>query len=744
MQHSEGGIQHNRGVIASFTIMILFMALLGALAVHSIKSQEQVTEDIYHHPFSMSIAVGDINTLVSRMQLDLLIIATSGSAAEVRQLSDQLDRDEKQMQSLFDLVLERALGEQEKIRQAHQTYLGWKPLRDRLIALAGQPHDEAVIASAMQENTRYVHQLNDQMQVLTDFAANQADTFHLGAKEDSDQDLLLIYLMLAGIILVSLAIAVYVVRSLSRSQRAAQQHLEAIAESENKYRELLDAAPDGIVIVGRDRCIRMVNRQATRMFGYEADELLEQPIDQLVPANYRERHVEWADQYLDIPNAHGIRQGRRLDGCRKDGTIFPVSISLSPVELGGDTLVTAVVRDLTDELKMEMKFRESQKMEAIGTLVGGIAHDFNNILASIIGNVYLAGTESPDVVVDKLQVIEKQAERAAGIVQQLLSFSRQGFLRQQQVPLAPLVRQKIEEAGKLLPGRYRFDVEITGEKITTEGDPDLLGQLVTGLVSNAIDAAADHSEPVITISLKRVNMDRKLKLRHPQASQSVYACLTVSDNGAGIAEKDLSHIFEPFYTTKEVGQGSGLGLSMILGAIQSHHGMIDVESRPGEGSTFRIYLPLAVAGSGRRPAQRQSAAPSTQPQRQTVLVADDEADVLDVIQRSLELQEFEVITADNGLDAVEAFLADPKHVDLVVLDVLMPRLDGVAAAHRIREVRPDLPIIFITGFDREVIRQHNVDELEHSTIITKPFSVKELQQAVHTLLQRTPKKDDKP
>jgi len=738
-------MQHNRGVVASFAIMIFFMALLGAFAVHSIKSQEQVTEDIYHHPFSMSIAVGDINTLLSRMQRDLLIITTSGSAAEIHQLSDQLGRDEKQMQSLFDLVLERALGNQEQIRQARQTYQGWKSLRDRLIELAGQTHDEADIARAMQENTHYVQQLNAQMQALTDFAANQADSFHMGSKQDSDQDLLLIYLLLAGIILVSVAIAVYVVTSLRRSQRDALKHLEAVAESENKYRELLDAAPDGIVIVGRDRRIRMVNRQATRMFGYETGELLEQPIDQLVPAQYRDRHAQWANQYLEMPNAHGIRQGRRLDGCRKDGSIFPVSISLSPVTLGGDMLVTAVVRDLTDELKMEMKFRESQKMEAIGTLVGGIAHDFNNILASIIGNVYLAGAESPEVVVNKLRVIENQAERAAGIVQQLLSFSRKGFLRLQQVPLAPLVRQKIEEAGKLLPGRYRFDVEITDEEIATEGDPDLLGQLVTGLVSNAIDAVADHPEPVITISLKRVNMDRKLKLRHPEAALSAYAGLTVTDNGAGIAEKDLQHIFEPFYTTKEVGQGSGLGLSMILGAIQSHHGMIDVESHPGAGSTFRIYLPLAVAATVKRPERRQSAAaPSTRPQHQTVLVADDEADLRDVMRRALELKEFEVITADDGIEAVEAFLADPKQVNLVILDVLMPRLDGAAAAHRIREVRPDLPIIFITGYDREVIRQHSVDELDHSTIITKPFSMEELLQAIHALLQRTPEPDDKP
>jgi len=737
-------MQHNRGVIASFTVMILFMGLLGAFAVHAIKSQEQVTEDIYHHPFSMSIAVGDINTLLSRMQRDLLIITTSGSAAEINQLRDQLGRDEQQMQSLFDLVLERALGEQEKIRQARQGYLSWKPLRDRLIALAAQPHDEADIARAMQENTHHVQQLNAQMQALTDFAANQADSFHSNSKQDSDQDLLLIYLLLAGIILVSLAIAVYVVRSLSRSQRAAQQHLEAVAESENKYRELLEAAPDGIIIVGRDRRIRMVNRQATRMFGYETGELLEQPIDRLVPANYRERHAGWANQYLEMPNAHGIRQGRRLDGCRKDGSIFPVSISLSPVELGGETLVTAVARDLTDELKLETKFRESQKMEAIGTLVGGIAHDFNNILASIIGNVYLAGTDSPEVVVEKLQVIEKQAERAAGIVQQLLSFSRQGFLRLQQVPLAPLVRQRIEEAGKLLPGRYSFNVEIKGEEIVTEGDPDLLGQLVTGLVSNAIDAVADHPEPAITVSLNRVNMDRRLKLRHPEATQSAYACLTVTDNGSGIAEKDLPHIFEPFYTTKEVGQGSGLGLSMIQGAIQSHHGMIDVESRPGAGSTFRIFLPLAVAGTGRRPAHRQGAAASTPPGRQSVLVADDEADLRDVMRRSLELQEFEVVTADNGLDAVEAFLADPKQVDLVVLDVLMPHLDGVAAARRIREVRPDLPIIFITGYDRNAIRKHGIDELDHSTIITKPFSMEELLQAVHALLQSAPEADGKP
>jgi len=739
----EGRMLHNRGVVASFTIMILFMGLLGAFAVHAIKSQEQVTEDIYHHPFSMSIAVGDINTLLSRMQRDLLIITTSGSAEEISQLREQLVRDEQQMQSLFDLVLERALGEQEQIRRAHQTYLGWKPLRDRLIALAGQPHGEADIARAMQENTNYVQQLNAQMQALTDFAANQANTFHQGSKQDSDQDLLLIYLLLAGIILVSLAIAVYVVISLRRSQHAAEQHLKAVAESENKYRELLEAAPDGIIIVGRDRRIRMVNRQATRMFGFGSGELLEQSIDQLVPANYRERHVGWANQYLEMPNAHGIRQGRRLDGCRKDGTIFPVSISLSPVELGGETLVTAVIRDLTDELKMEMKYRESQKMEAIGTLVGGIAHDFNNILASIIGNVYLAGSDSPEAVVDKLQVIEKQAERAAGIVQQLLSFSRQGFLRMQQVPLAPLVHQRIEEAGKLLPGRYRFDVEITAEEITTEGDPDLLGQLVTGLVSNAIDAVADQAEPVITISLKRVNMDRKLKLRHPEASQSAYACLTVTDNGSGIAEKDLPHIFEPFYTTKEVGQGSGLGLSMILGAVQSHHGMIDVESRLGAGSTFCIYLPLAVTGSGKRTAHRRSTAPATPPGRLTVLVADDEADLRDVMRSSLELKKFEVITADNGLEAVEAFLADPKQPDLVVLDVLMPGLDGVAAAQRIREVRPDVPIIFITGYDREVIRQHNVDELEHSTIITKPFNMKELLQAIHALLPGSPKADDK-
>ena len=464
----------NRRVIVAFGIVIAFTAALGAYALNAVWRLYEHAEAIYLHPIAVSNAMRQVDIDMISIRHDLQAIADG----DTQHLRDLRAREADALRQ-FDVAGDRFLGDGAWIARARRAFIGWQPLYTREIRLVRQHVPAEAIAEVEEGNDAYLARMDGLMQPVIDFAARKADFLQADAGRRARRDLWWISTLLALATLVSIGIATYVVFSLKKARRKGEEYLSIIAANEQKYRELIDAAPDGIVIVDGRQRIHMVNRQAERMFGYDAGALVGKSIEGLVPSPLRERHVNWVGQYLQNPVARDVKQGRRLDACRRDGSLFPASVSLSPVVLGGEMLVTASVRDMSDDIAIEKKLRDAQKMEAVGTLVGGIAHDFNNILASIMGTIYLARLNDSKLNV-RLDAVEREAERASGIVRKLLSFARKGILQKQELRLAPLVDAAVERFRQSLDQPLRLDVALVLDEDdgVIEGDPEQIEQIV--------------------------------------------------------------------------------------------------------------------------------------------------------------------------------------------------------------------------------------------------------------------------
>jgi len=373
-------------------------------------------------------------------------------------------------------------------------------------------------------------------------------------------------------------------------------------------------------------------------------------------------------------------------------------------------------------LLMERQFNQAQKMEAIGTLVGGIAHDFNNTLAGIVGNLYLAkqgATTLPDVV-EKLDRIEVLSLRSSETVKNLLAFAHKTHLETAPVGLGSFIKEAIKLNRVSVPESVNLTYHVSDEDLTVNGDVTQLHQVLLNLINNAFHATEGMAEQNISVSVERFNADEQFLQKHAVASGH-FARIAVSDNGRGIAADVIEHIFEPFFTTKEVGKGTGLGLAMVYGSIKSQHGIIEVESEPGCGATFNVFLPLIENEEG---VDFASSDDPVQGQGESILLADDEEGLLVATCEVLESLGYRVFSAADGQQAVSLYREKREEIDLVILDVVMPRLGGIMAAQQIREIDPAARVVFVTGYDEKSFSGGG-EELHHP-VIHKPYAIEEL------------------
>ena len=392
-------------------------------------------------------------------------------------------------------------------------------------------------------------------------------------------------------------------------------------------------------------------------------------------------------------------------------------------------------RKQTEEEKklLESQLLQSQKMEAMGNLVGGIAHNFNNALAGITGNLYLAkkGAEELPKVVEKLTRAEKLAFQTGETIQQLLSFTRKGIVQKKSIPVAPFLKETIKLHQMTIPENISLQVEVEDLTLVVNGDVSQLQQVLLNLIINARDAVKDVKHPSITIKLSKFYADKDYLKKHPYVKDQNFVCISVRDNGCGIAEQDLQRIFEPFFTTKGVGRGTGLGLSMVFGAIKSHGGHIEVNSVPDKGSLFEIYLPIHEAVEAVLPKNTEDR--NILGNREKILLVDDNEMVLEIGKALLEELNYKVLTAKDGQEAVATYRAFKDVIDMLVLDVVMPKMGGVEALRIIRQEDPEVKAIFCTGYDKlNVVTEDEGISLE--SVITKPFSISELSQKLKSTL----------
>jgi len=500
-------------------------------------------------------------------------------------------------------------------------------------------------------------------------------------------------------------------------------------EASRKLAQVVEQAGESILITDRDGIIEYVNPSFTTITGYSAEEVIGKNPKIL---NSGQQSAEFYETMWSTISSGRVWHVKIIDR-RKDGSFYPAMMTISPIrnESGEITHFVGLQQDLSENEELETKFYQAQKMEALGTLVGGIAHEFNNALAGMTGNLYLARSKVADMpeVTAKLDTIEKLAFRSAELIRNLLSFARKGIVQKTSFDLSDHTKESLKMHKISLPEDITLDVEIEETTLPVNWDANLLQQVVMNLLNNARDACRDTPNPTITVRLHGFSPDAAFLARHPELEAGEFACLAINDNGIGISAERLPHVFEPLYTTKEIGQGTGLGLSMVLGAVQTHQGCIEVDSIEGIGSAFRLYLPL----------QKHETAVSQQLQEspehgngELILLADDDAHMLDVGRQVLESLGYRVISALDGLEAVEMFKAHRDDISLVLSDIMMPRMGGMKAVERIREIRPDIKVIFTTGYNRE--EERLADMQSDEAVLHKPYGIEELSRTIKNIL----------
>jgi len=490
---------------------------------------------------------------------------------------------------------------------------------------------------------------------------------------------------------------------------------------------VMENAPYNITFLDEHAKIHYMNKTGRETFGLTEEEPQGMSLSDIDPGLTDEI---WRDHWQDLKQRKRVFLERKHR--RKNGDTFPVEIIANYMQFGNQAFNAAFDRDISDKKLLEEQLRESHKMEAIGTLVGGIAHDFNNMLAAIQGNVFLARMQlqGQPGIGEKIDNIEQLGNRAAEMVRQLLTFARKDRVNMLVFSLTSFLNEGFKLLHAMIPENIDHRNSICAEDLLVLGDATQLQQVLMNLMNNAIDAVAGVDQPAIRCCLDAYVPDEAFCLRHPDLAGDRFACLSLQDNGCGIDPEYLDKIFEPFFTTKEVGKGTGLGLSMLYGAVQTHGGVVDVESKPGNGSIFKVYLPLCEEQEESAGEQPQEA---FRGQGETILLVDDQQDLRNSSAQVLEVLGYTVLQAATGIEALKLFAEHRQHIALILSDVVMPEMGGVDLLKKIRTLDGHMPFILTTGYDKQHVLGAEINGL-NCKVLTKPFDFNMLSSVIHGMM----------
>ena len=520
------------------------------------------------------------------------------------------------------------------------------------------------------------------------------------------------------------------------SQESAKDDAEAaLRESEEVFRRLFEDAHDPNLLI-KNGCFIECNAATMKLLGYGSkSEILNHSPSRISPAYQPDGRSsdEKATEMIAIALREGYHRFEWMH-ARADGSTIPIEVTLTRITVGGELIMHTLWRDITvhkqaaaERRSLENQLRESQKMEAVGTLAGGIAHDFNNILGAIMGNVALARGDLPagHAAQKSLDQIGKGGARARSLVQQILTFSRRQPHELVHQPLRPLVEEALALLRSTLPVRVSLEAILSEAPLYQNADATQIQQVVMNLCTNAWHALQDSSG-CITVGLDEVVLDAAAALAAGALSPGRYAHLWVRDTGSGIDAPTRARIFEPFFTTKPVGSGTGLGLAVVHGIVAAHQGSISVDSAVGMGSTFHLYFPACdplVAAAAAVPALTQPAALLNAGQH--VLYVDDDEVMLLVVERLLQRAGYRVSCCQNASDALALVRAAPDAVDIVVTDFNMPTRSGLDLAEALALIRADLPVVISSGYLSEELRT-GAERLKVRHLLQKQDTAEEL------------------
>ncbi|HSB71652.1 MAG TPA: ATP-binding protein [Candidatus Methylomirabilis sp.] len=520
---------------------------------------------------------------------------------------------------------------------------------------------------------------------------------------------------------------------LERELAERRQMEEALGVSQAYFSNIVEISEDAIISIDPGHRITLFNLGAEKIFGYRAADVLGKPVEMLIPRRFMESHARHVESFASSPdilrpmNERGVVFGRR-----EDGTEFPAEASISKFEVKGERVLTVRLRDITERKRMEAQIRQSQKMEAIGTLAGGIAHDFNNLLAAIIGHAELVTDNVPrdGTAWQDLQHVLAAGKRAKDLVRQILTFSRQTEQERRPVSVSMIANEALRLLRASLPATIEIRQHIDPEAGDVLADASQIHQILMNLCTNAEHAMRERGG-VLDVNVKGVAVDRSFASSHPPLRPGPHVRLTIRDTGQGMPPHVRERIFEPFFTTKGPGEGTGMGLAVVHGIVAGHRGAISVDTAPERGTKFEIYLPRCDAAEA-------VDAPAEEPLhggRERILIVDDEPFLARLWREMLQRLGYQVTGFTDSFEALETFRATPESFDLVMTDQTMPQLTGETLARECLRIRPDIPIILCTGFSH-TMTEEKARALGIRAYLMKPLSRRELGLAVRCVLDQ--------
>jgi PAS domain S-box-containing protein len=533
--------------------------------------------------------------------------------------------------------------------------------------------------------------------------------------------------------------------------------LDNLQRAEQRFRGVFDAAPDATIAVAADGSIAMANAHAVQLFGYPVGELIGQSVEMLVPEEARAEMAVARAAYFADPRSRPIDAELRMSGQCRDGRRFPAEITLNALPTDSGMLVTAAIRDVTERLaleaererlraiaereRVERRLEQSQRLESLGQLVGGVAHDFNNLLNVIQGYTDFTAEEigrraqaDPELapVLEDIGQVQAAAQQAGRLTRQLLTFARHEIRQPEVIDLNEVVRGAGELLRRTLGEHIDLAIQAEPGLWRVKADRGQLEQILVNLAVNARDAMPGGGH--LTIDTGNTEVDEIYASTRPALVSGRYVRLRVSDTGTGMDQATVKRVFEPFFSTKPKGRGTGLGLATVYGSVTSAGGSIDIYSEPGLGTTVSVLLPVtdedAVA----------AAAPAAGDDRETghgetILVVEDEASLRDLTSRILARSGYQVCVVASGSEAV-CRASDPgQPIDLLLTDVVMPEMLGNEVAARVAEIRPGVPALFMSGYAQPILDTHGIPA-PHYDILEKPFTEAALLTRVRRALTR--------